>query len=189
MFRTLAALPLLLLLASVAPAADEAPAFAASLLTGEKGDYLVGPLTREAWSAFDAGLAAEAAAYEPSPDLVKALSYLRRDVTVTVVLGTWCSDSQREVPRFWKLLDAADPAGLELVMIGVGRADAPEAAAWEAAHGVAPGYRERFGIELVPTFIVTEDGVELGRIVETPEVSLEADLAGILGVRATPAWH
>lgn len=181
----------ILLLAAAAFAADDAPApaFDAARLTGEKGDYLIGPLTREAWSAFDPELEPEADAYEPAPDLVKALAYLPRDVTVTVVLGTWCSDSQREVPRFWKVLDEADPEGLDLVMIGVGRADAPEAAAWEAEHGVEPGYRERFAIEYVPTFIVTEDGREIGRIVETPEVSLEADLCGILGVRATPAWH
>lgn len=182
---------LAVLVSAVAAAASDTapPPFAPARLEGEKGAYLIGPVTREAWLAFDPDLSQEIADYEPSPDLVKALSYLRRDVTVTVVLGTWCSDSRREVPRFWKLLDQADMQGVTLVMLAVGRADAPEAAAWEQEHGVTPGYRARFDVELVPTFIVTEDGKELGRIIETPEVSLEADLAGILGVRATPAWH
>jgi len=188
MRRTVTLLSLLLAAVAVT-AAEVPPPFAPTVLEGEKGEYLIGPVTREAWSDFDERLAEEAAAYEPSPDLVKALAYVPRDVTVTVVLGTWCSDSRREVPRFWKLLDQADMEGVTLVMLAVGRVDAPESRAWREAHGVTPGYRERFGIEYVPTFIVTEDGEELGRIVETPEVSLEADLASILGVRATPAWH
>ena len=28
-------------------------------------------------------------------------------IEVTIVLGTWCSDSQREVPRFFKVLNEA----------------------------------------------------------------------------------
>lgn len=193
MIRAVSAVLLLALTTIAAPAsADETatpPVFEPARLEGEKGPYLIGPLTRDAWLVFEPDLAVEMADYEPSPDLVRALSYLRRDVTVTCVLGTWCSDSRREVPRFWKLLDLMDGPDLELVMLAVGRTDAPEAALWLEENGVAPGYRERFGIELVPTFIVTENGEELGRIVETPEISLEADLAAILGVSATPAWH
>ncbi len=193
MIRALSVLVLLALMMNAAPApADEAvspPAFEPARLEAEKGPYLIGPLTRDGWLAFEPDLAAEIAEYEPSPDLVKALAYTKHDVTVTCVLGTWCSDSRREVPRFWKLLDLMDVPDLELVMIAVGRTDAPEAVLWLEENGIAPGYRERFDIELVPTFIVTENGEEIGRIVETPEISLEADLAAILGVSATPAWH
>jgi thioredoxin 1 len=166
-----------------------APAFEADKLEGEKGPYLIGPLTRDAWLEFAPELKEEAVAYIPSPDLVKALSYYPDDVTVTCVLGTWCHDSQREVPRFWSLLDKAAAPGIMFTMIAVGRNDAPEALIWEGDHGIVPGYRNRFDIEYVPTFIVSNNGVEIGRIVETPEVTLEADLANILGLRADPAWH
>jgi len=193
MNRTLPVALLLVLCATVLSAGQDAlptpPVFEPAQLEGEKGPYLIGPLTRDGWKAFAPELQPEYADYEPSPDLVRALSYSRRDVTITCVLGTWCSDSRREVPRFWKLLDLIDVPDLELVMLAVGRTDAPEAAVWLDDNGVAPGYRERFAIEFVPTFIVTEDGVEIGRIIETPEISLEADLAAILGVQATPAWH
>lgn len=185
----------LLLIASLAVAnsgdaePEAIPVFEPAQLEGEKGPYLIGPITRAAWEGFDPDLAAEYDAYEPAPDLVRALSYYEGDATITCVLGTWCHDTQREVPRFWKLLDQAGAPGIELLLIGVGRTDAPEALVWKEDHGVRPGYRDRFDVTLVPTFIVTEDGLEIGRIVETPEVSLEADLAAILGVQGTPAWH
>ena len=28
-----------------------------------------------------------------------------KDLKITIVLGTWCGDSKREVPRFFKILD------------------------------------------------------------------------------------
>ncbi len=155
----------------------------------EKGPYLIGPLTREAWSGFAPELAPEAASYQPSPDVVEALAALDRDLRIVCVLGTWCSDSRREVPRFWKVMEACGLPPASLQLLAVGRADDPAAAAWEQTRGLTPGYRARYDVALVPTFIVYEGGLELGRIVETPAVSLEADLAAILGVRATPAWH
>jgi hypothetical protein len=35
-------------------------------------------------------------------------------------------------------------------------------------------------IERVPTFIIMNEGIEIGRIIETPEETLEADLLKIL---------
>lgn len=181
-------------LAAAAAADPQAPAPApsaadSSRIEHEKGPYLIGPLTREVWSAFAPELEPEAASYQPSPDVVEALAAAGRDLRIVCVLGTWCSDSRREVPRFWKVMAACGLPPESLQMLAVGRADDPAAAAWEAQRGLEPGYRARYGVELVPTFIVYEGGLELGRIVETPAVSLEADLAAILGVRATPAWH
>lgn len=189
MTRTIITIALLLAAVCAFAAEEAAPVFPVDVLEGEKGPYLMGPMTREAWLDFEPTLNDEYHDYLPADDQVRALSYLEQDITITCVLGTWCGDSRREVPRFWKLLDEIALPGLELVMVGVGRTDAPEALAWQADHGVTPGYRERFGIEYVPTFIVSVDGEELGRIIETPTVSLEADLAEILGVRPTPAWH
>lgn len=44
----------------------------------------------------------------------------------------------------------------------------------------AAGKAEEYSIRFVPTFIVIRSGTELGRIVETPEKSLEEDLVAIL---------
>jgi hypothetical protein len=200
MFRyVITALVLLALATAVSaavPAAGEpapaAPPLESPLLARiehEKGPYLIGPLSREAWTEFAPEIAQEAASYQPSPDVVEAFAGFDRDPRIVCVLGTWCSDSRREVPRFWKVMEVCGLPAASLQMLAVGRADDPAAAAWEESEGVAPGYRALHGVKLVPTFIVFEDGLELGRIVETPAVSLEADLAAILGVRATPSWH
>ena len=88
---------------------------------------------------------------------------------ITVVMGTWCSDSQREVPRFLKIIEEL---GMDLNVINLicvdksKQADVPELADLQ--------------IELVPTFIFYIDEDEVLRIVETHLESLEEDMAGIL---------
>lgn len=84
---------------------------------------------------------------------------------IKVVLGTWCSDSQREVPRFVKILDFLNFPSDKVLFINVNREKI----------GLSNEV-EGLGIDFVPTFIIYENGEELGRIIETPENSLEEDL-------------
>ncbi|MCK7534305.1 MAG: thioredoxin family protein [Marinilabiliales bacterium] len=87
------------------------------------------------------------------------------NLEITIVLGTWCSDSQREFPRFYKILEKLNFSFEYLTIISVNRAkQAPETTVGE------------LNIELVPTFIFSKNGKEIGRIIETPEVSLEKTL-------------
>ena len=87
---------------------------------------------------------------------------------ITVVMGTWCSDSQREVPRFLKIIEEL---GMDLNIINMicvdrsKQADVPELTELQ--------------IELVPTIIFYIDEDEVGRIIETPLESLEADIVSI----------
>ena len=90
-------------------------------------------------------------------------------VTVTVFFGPWCSDSKREVPRFLKVADAAGMADSTIRLYALDRTKKS-----------ADGLSEKYGIEKVPTFIVMKQGEEVGRIVESPNVSMEADLLTIL---------
>lgn len=111
--------------------------------------------------------------YQPDPaslERLRSLSrQLRGDLQVDVVIGTWCGDSRREVPRFIKIQRTLGKDRLPATIWGVDRTKTSPA---ESVQG-----RE---IERVPTFIVKHKGREIGRIVETPEVSVEADLAEIL---------
>lgn len=88
---------------------------------------------------------------------------------ITVFMGTWCEDSQREVPAFFKALDLAgiDTSKVQLITITEGK-DAPEALIKD------------HGIEYVPTIIFEKEGKELGRIVEYSIFSIEKDMAKIL---------
>lgn len=103
--------------------------------------------------------------YAVSEKMVKKLSGKMADVAVTIVLGTWCSDSKIQVPRFFKLLDAIKYPAANLTMIAVD--SRKEALVVDV---------KQFNIELVPTFIFYRNGNEIGRIVESPKKSFEKDL-------------
>lgn len=108
--------------------------------------------------------------YQPRQDVVEKLAAIdNRDLTIVTVLGIWCPDSRREVPRFMKIMDLIGFPGRQLTFIGVDN------------EKLSPlGDYEKLGIERVPTFIVYENKVESGRIIENPVTSLEQDLLNIL---------
>ena len=87
---------------------------------------------------------------------------------ITVVLGTWCSDSQREVPRLYSILDYLGFPEKNLELICVDRKK--DAAGTEVMD---------LSIELVPTIIIYIGEEEIGRIIESPVESLEEDLVKI----------
>ena len=91
------------------------------------------------------------------------------DLEIIIYLGTWCGDSRREVPRFIKILDFLKYDMEDMNMVGLNRKKK------------APEYQDnKWGIEFVPTFIFLKNGKEIGRIIETPELSLEEDFQAIL---------
>jgi len=107
--------------------------------------------------------------YDLSPDAVVGLQAWQTPVDITVFLGTWCSDSKREVPRFFAIADEVNNSNFHYTLIGVDRSKQDGAGKAKAA-----------GIERVPTFIFYQKGKEIGRIVETPERTVEDDWLAIL---------
>jgi thiol-disulfide isomerase/thioredoxin len=107
--------------------------------------------------------------YSPDASLVKAIQENVGDVKVPLFLGTWCGDSKREVPHSYKLMDQAGIAESQVEIIALNRSKKD-----------AEGLTEQWQVEHVPTFIFIKDDVEIGRIVETPKDSLEANIAAIL---------
>lgn len=104
------------------------------------------------------------------------------DKQVMVFMGTWCGDSRREVPRFFKVLDCCgiDTSSIQLITV----------AASADRYKQSPGHEERGrDIFRVPDFIVLDHGRELGRVVESPVTSLEKDLLSIVsGEPYTPKY-
>ena len=101
-------------------------------------------------------------------NLVSNLKKAFQEIEVTVFMGTWCSDSQREVPAFFKILDALK-VDVNIDMVAVDKDKlTPDGSATEA------------GITHVPTFIFSRNGKEINRIVEFPVISLEQDILAIL---------
>ena len=106
--------------------------------------------------------------YEPDSTSIEILKKFNQDVNVLVFLGTWCSDSRREVPRFLKILELANNDHIKFQLMGLDRSKRDSL-----------GLAEKNQIEFVPTFVVFKNDQEVDRIVETPSLSIEQDLVEI----------
>ena len=95
---------------------------------------------------------------------------LFRDIEIYVLFGTWCHDSQREVPRFLQLLNSLNIQENYIHLIGL-----------NFLKNEPLDRGKHFQIKKTPTFVFLRNQKEIGRIVEMPEISLEADLLKILG--------
>lgn len=116
------------------------------------------------------------ATYTPQVEALRRLSTIDEPVDITVVFATWCGDSRREVPRLLRSIEQSNNRNLNIRLIGLGSDFEP-----------LDLVQERHIIN-VPTIIVERNGVEIGRIVETPASEhVEQDLADILS--GTPAKH
>jgi hypothetical protein len=102
-------------------------------------------------------------------DIVTLIAALNHDVDILVFLGTWCGDSRREVPRFFRVVDAVGFPRERIRLYGLDRTKKSD-----------DGMTERYAIERVPTFIFLKRDIEIGRITERPHASLEADMLAIL---------
>ncbi len=107
--------------------------------------------------------------YEPDSLVLEQIKSLSDSISIQIFMGTWCSDSRREVPRFMKVLDGLSFGDEQLQIINVNRKKK------------SPTHEERKkDIEFVPTFIIYRGDIEIGRIVEFPMITLEGDFLSIL---------
>lgn len=113
---------------------------------------------------------------ESSPDAAAgtALTEVAPGAEVTVFLGTWCSDSRREVSRWWRALDDAGVGMMTELPFPV------EYVAVDRDKVEPAGRLDDIGLEYVPTFIVYRDGEEVGRIVEISPHGIERDVLALL---------
>jgi len=132
---------------------------------------LVGPVVRQDFLAdpYKLWFEEEYNIYALDSNVLASIPVEKLNRKIKVFLGTWCSDSQRELPRFYKILDYLDYDKSQLEVIALDR---------EKKSG--NNEQEGWNIEFVPTFIFLEDGQEVGRIIETPNETLEKDLLAIL---------
>ena len=107
--------------------------------------------------------------YEPDEFVLDQIKMNIDSVNIQIFMGTWCSDSRREVPRFIKILDQLDFDKNNLQLINIDRKKQ------------SPNSEEKDkNIKFVPTFILSKNEIEIGRIIEFPIVTLESDILDIL---------
>jgi len=102
-----------------------------------------------------------------SAEDLKQVKHWPDDLHIDIYFGTWCHDSQREVPKMLNILKANNAISTQLIALDYDKQD-PQ------------GLANINGIKYTPTFIVSIGNKELGRIVERPTQSLVADITGMI---------
>lgn len=108
-------------------------------------------------------------AYKTDIQIINNLKPLLKNVTVKAFMGTWCEDSQQQTPPFYKILEQTDFNFKNFELITVDR-----------EKSTPDNLQEGFSIEYVPTFIFYKNGEEIGRFVEYPRETIEADILKIV---------
>lgn len=127
----------------------------------------IGLLSTEQLLADYAAFADEYHRHTPQPAELRQMQTLS-GTSIVVLFGSWCHDSEREVPRLLKLIDVS---GVELESLQLQAVDRNK------QHPAK--LHSQFELRYTPTIIVLREGKELGRIIEKPQHSLAADLAAL----------
>lgn len=137
----------------------------------EGNDILLGAISLVQLENFTGSwLNSEKAYYKTDPEKIKKLQPLLVDKKIKLYMGTWCEDSQREVPGMIKILEESNyPVGdIEIVALDENKFT-PE------------GLEKKHNVFYVPTLIFFDkEGEEMNRIVEFPIERLELDMLKIL---------
>ena len=108
--------------------------------------------------------------YTPNEKILKKIKKKIRNVTVKSFIGTWCHDSERELPRFYKIMESIEfDVTKNFQMIGITRGK-------KTPNNLQKGYN----IKQTPTFIFYKDNKEIGRYIEHSKKSIEKDILKIL---------
>lgn len=146
--------------------------------------YMVGQIDVKGLSSnsYETWYTSTHSAYEVDTNSITSIKNELAKHNILVFMGTWCGDSKREVPRFIKILEAANFPMDNLKLVAVDR---------RKEHYKKSPTGEEWGlrIERVPTFIFLKNGKEANRIIESPISSLEKDIGAIVtGKSYTPNY-
>ncbi len=119
--------------------------------------------------------------YQVNTELVNSFKEELAGYQIEVFMGTWCEDSQREIPTLYKVLEAADFPMDQLTVVAID--DELD------NYKLSPGEEEKGkNIHHVPTIIFKKDSKEVNRIIEYPVRTIEEDIPVILGGNYTPYY-
>jgi hypothetical protein len=109
--------------------------------------------------------------YQPDSTIIASLSTPHSELKIEIFLGTWCSDSRREVPRFFKTVDLSKIVSMNQIKLW----------AVDRDKSLDSGLTNEREIVSVSTFIVYRNDNEIGRIIEQPDnENIETDLLFII---------
>lgn len=130
---------------------------------------LLGPLSKEEILENFPDWQVEVASYVPDQEVIERLQSIPSEIKIEIFLGTWCSDSKRNVSAYFKIMDMVDNPLIMTSYIGIPREDDSR-----------KPFIEGKNVIKVPTFIIIIDNQEKGRIIENPTKSVEKDVLDII---------
>ena len=145
----------------------------ANAVTAVKNDrgYLIGIANKDSFTdeSYKGWFDSRYSEYNTDNEVIEKLKPVINDYTIKGFMGTWCGDSKRGVPRFYKILEETgfDQDYFELITVGRNK-KTPD------------NLQEGFDLLRVPTFIFMKDGKEVGRFVERPRETMEKDILKIV---------
>lgn len=107
--------------------------------------------------------------YKPNAADIKKLGPALKQYSIVVAMGTWCDDSHNLVPKLYKVLSDANYPMAQVTVYGVDRAKT-----------IGNGTEKTYNITYVPAIILFDGTKEIGRITESVQKSVEADLVAII---------
>lgn len=107
--------------------------------------------------------------YQLDNTVISQLKPHMKGVKIKVFMGTWCGDSKVAIPPFYKIMEAVQFEEKNIELIAVDRKKStPE------------NDQLGFDIQRVPTIIFFRNHKEIGRFVEFPRETMEADFLKIV---------
>ena len=133
------------------------------------GNDLVGPVTQDDILESFPEWREVVASYTPQEEAMEKLKAIDFTVEIEIILGTWCTDSKEHVSAYFKIIELAENPLIVSSYIGIPKEKEER-----------EPYIQGKNIQRVPTFIVSLNDEEIGRIIEHPEKSVEEDLVEII---------
>ena len=125
-----------------------------------KNQYLTGYYTRDQLNE----------KYKPDPIYLDSLKSLKDSIDVKLFLGTWCSDSRKLIPKFFKIQNDLKISDLQIISVDTTKKD-------------EKGWFKTHAIDSIPIFIFykKDETKEIGRLKVKPyKKKLEKNLYEIL---------
>ena len=107
--------------------------------------------------------------YQSNISAINAIKEMPKDIQFMVFTGTWCEKSQQLLPQFYKVMDLAGISRQRVKLCFLDRDKrSPQ------------GIENNYSINSTPVFIILQKGIEIGRITEAINQSIEADIADLI---------
>ena len=107
--------------------------------------------------------------YNPNSYILEKIKPLIKKRGIVLIMGTWCEDSEREIPGLIKILESINYDTKKMRIIAVDE------------NKITPNFIEKdYELINIPTIIFYDNKNEINRIVEFPIKSIEEDIFDIL---------